>query len=57
MSLLLIGLSEGVLFVGLVLPFNLSVDLLLVMILQPVSFLLESLLQKNVLLAVLIHVL
>ena len=56
-SLLLIGLSEGVLLVRLVLPFNLSVDLLLVMILQPVSFVLESLLQKNVLLAVLIHVL
>ena len=56
-SLLLIGLSEGVLLVCPVLPVHLSVDLLLVMILQPVSFVLESLLQKNVLLAVLIHVL
>ena len=56
-SLLLVRNSECVLFVGSVLPVNIGINRLLVMLLKPGSFVLESLLEQNVLLTVLVYVL
>ena len=56
-SLLLVGNPECVLFVGSGLPVNIRINLLLVMVLKPGSLVLESLLEQNVLLAVLVDVL
>ena len=56
-SLLLVGDSECVLFVGSVLPVDIGIDILLVVLLKPGSFVLESRLEENVLLTVLVYVL
>ena len=56
-SLLLVGDSECVLFVGSVLPIDIGIDILLVVLLKPGSFVLESRLEENVLLTVLVYVL
>ena len=50
------GLLEGALLVRLVLSLDLRVNLLLLVVLQPVSLSLERLLQEDVLLTVLVHV-
>ena len=56
-SLLLVGDSECVLFVGSVLPLDIGIDILLVVLLKPGSFFFESRLEENVLLTVLVYVL
>ena len=57
MGLLLVGDSEGLLLMRPVLPLHLSVDLLLIVLSEPLLLLLERLLQQNVLLTVLVDVL
>ena len=57
MRLAVVGRSELVLLMSAVLPVNFSVDLGLIMISKPFSFLLHRLLQQNVLFTVLIDVL
>lgn len=57
MSLLFEGLLQCTLFMGLCLAFNILIDHPLVVLLEPICLLLHRLLQKDVLLAVLIHVL
>ena len=57
MRLLLVGNLEGFLLMSLVLRFNRVIDRLLVVVLQPVSLALHGLLEQDVLLTVLIHIL
>ena len=57
MGLLLVGDPEGVLLVRPVLPLHLSVNLRLIVLLEPLLLPLERLLEQNVLLTVLIDVL
>ena len=57
MRLLFIGCLEGFLLMSPVLSVNLCINLLLVVIFKPVSFIFQSLFQQDVLLTVLVDVL
>lgn len=57
MGLLLVGDLKLVLFVSSVLSVDLGIDLVLVVLLEPLSLILEGLLKKYVLLTVLVDVL